>query len=266
MLKCNSKWRLFIAASILFHCVVDSARAQAPAKATAALDANLFTTYSLFNGQTVALTVCGSTQESEGCFGSASLGPFGRPGAILESNPYTRGDVVTRYIYIVDVAAGSASNGVELYVYKKTDTITSSTDTVSVTLAHTISLSSLIGGTSANCFMVANGTYLFLGTDQGPNVITVNKGTLAVNVAAGQFEPNITAITSDGYGFVTVTWGNSVFGVFDPAAEGVEGGGGADFTVNTVSAVSTASLLSTDAHGAVRPLVVHPKAPQGQPK
>ena len=98
------------------------------------IDSTLFTTYTAGSTQ-VNLVVCGSLPQTEGCYGSASLGPFGRVGAMIEGSPVqsVKKGTVTRYIYVVDVAAGSGANEVFLYVYKKVDTITQSDDTVSVT-------------------------------------------------------------------------------------------------------------------------------------
>jgi hypothetical protein len=65
--------------------------------APAALDATLFTTYTISSGdQNVNLVVCGSTAESEGCYGSGSMGPFGKAGALIEGTPMTNGSTVTR--------------------------------------------------------------------------------------------------------------------------------------------------------------------------
>ena len=92
----------------------------------------------------VNLVVCGSLPQTEGCYGSASLGPFGRVGA-TDRGQYpvqsVKKGTVTRYTgYTVDVAAGSGANEVALYIYKKVDTINQSDDTVSVTLFKTVTL------------------------------------------------------------------------------------------------------------------------------
>jgi hypothetical protein len=256
--------RLFcsVLTTILAFAAALSAHAQAPA----ALDATLYTTYSLYNSdQTVDLIVCGSTQESEGCYGSASLGPFGKVGALLEGGASTKGDVVTRMIYIVDIGAGSGGDSVELYVYKKTDTITSSSDTVGVTLAHSISLP-LVGGSSATCSMAANPTALYIGTNQSPQGVSVKKSNLTVKQLPGYSPPiNVTAITADAYGYVTVTQGSSgdtAFAVYAPTGGQVEDGGGADFMLDTMNAVSTASVPESSYHDVK--LEVHPKAAPAQ--
>jgi hypothetical protein len=210
-------------------------------------DSTLFTTYDLSPGyQSVGWLVCGSTQQTSGCYAGGSLGPFVGVGALMEGNPVVNGNTVTRAIYVVD--SGSA-NSVKLYVYKKTDTVTPQTDTVTVTLNRTADLSPLlVGGSNVSCSMAANNGFLFIGTDQSPQAVEVNKRTLSV-AAVGGFSPplNITAITADKYGYVTVTQGNFFSGgngfyVFGPDGFAKEDGGGAEFMLNTVSAVSTSTL------------------------
>src|SRR5271163_5333326 len=109
----------------------------------AAIDSTLYTYYNIGTDLTgISLTVCGSLPDSDGCYGSGSMGPFGRVGSMIEGNPAqnVKKGTVTRYIYVVDVASGSGGDGVALYVYKKVDTISGSDDSVAVTLYKTISL------------------------------------------------------------------------------------------------------------------------------
>ena len=209
------------------------------------IDGTLFTTYSRdTNDTTLGLTVCGSTQNTEGCYGSASLGPFGKIGAILESNPQTdlSTNTVTRSIYVVDSASGTSQNGVTLFVYTKTDAITPDFDTVTVTLSKTVALP-LTGGLSARTSMAANTQFLFVGTSLTAQGVELNKRTLTP-VLVGGFSPpiNVSAITADQYGYVTITFGSfnggeSGFYLFGPDGSGQEDGGGADFTVGTTQAV-----------------------------
>jgi hypothetical protein len=249
---------------ILFALSTVSAQAQTASARPAAIDSTLYTTYSLFSGdQNLSLTVCGSLPGSEGCYGSALLGPFGKIGALLEGNPSTSGSVVTRAIYVVDIAAGTTGTDVNLNIYKKTDTINSSFDTVSVTLFKTISLP-LTGGSNAVCSMAANAGFLFIGTDQSPQGVEVKKSTGTVTLLGGFSPPiNVTAITADQYGYVTVTQGGfgtfpNGFSVFGSNGFEQEDGGGADFMLGTTNAVSTASLPTADHFHSER-LVVRPK-------
>jgi len=258
---CQDRNRYVLAAMLLL-CVAAAAplHAQNPAAAPAAPaapDATLYTGYTLFSGggqTTVDWVVCGSTAESEGCYASGSLGPFVAVGAMLEGVASTKGNVVTRAIYVVD--SGSASS-VKLYVYKKTDTVTAEYDTVVVTLARTIPLPSLTGGSTALVSMAANPTFLYIGTDQSSAAVEVRKSNLSIT-QVGDFSVGVTSITSDQYGYITITQGDG-FTVLGPTGEGVEDGGGAQFLLGTTQAVSVASLLGSDAQPGHR-VFVQPKA------
>jgi hypothetical protein len=201
-------------------------------------DANLYTNY--FGTPTsVNWIVCGSTQQTEGCYGSGNLGPFVSVGAMLESNPSVKGDVVTRAIYVVDAGASP----VTLYVYKKTDTVTSSSDTTIVTLGKTVPLTALVGGT-VTTYMAANARYLYIGTSSSPQAVQVQKSNLKV-LEGGIVSGNVSSITSDAYGFVTVTQGTD-FVVYAPDGSYVEDGGGTQFMLGTTQAVPASSLLIGD--------------------
>ena len=204
------------------------------------IDSTLFTTYTTAPSR-VDFVVCGSLPGSSGCYGSGSLGPFGRVGAMIEGNPAqnARKGTVTRYIYVVDVAAGSGANQVALYVYKKVDTITQSSDTVSVALFNTLNLP-LTGGAATVAYMAANPAFLYIGTNQDELAVQVTKKSLALT-QIGEFSGiNIGAITADAYGYITLTWGSSGgssgFLVVAPDGSFEEDGGGASFMLNTVQA------------------------------
>jgi hypothetical protein len=153
-------------------------------------------------------------------------------------------NTVTRYIYALDIATGTNSNGVDLYVYKKTDTITATFDTVSVTLFKTLTLP-LVGGSSASASMAANPKFLFIGTNRSDFSVRIQKSNFAI-VRSGSFLPPIpvTAITADPYGYVTVAFGD--FSGFDvnngTVVYGSDGsvqqsGSGASFMLSTDQAV-----------------------------
>jgi hypothetical protein len=216
-----------------------------PASASGPPDATLYTTYQM-NGTTVDLSVCGSLQDSSGCYGGGTLGPFVRLGALIEGNPSVdlATNTVTRCIYALDIAAGSNSDGVDLYVYKKTDTITATYDTVVVTLIETVSLP-LTGGSAASASMAANAKFLFIGTNRSTQAVSVQKSNFAIVELGGFFPPiPVTAITADQYGYVTVTFGKfsgfdveNGFNVYGPDGTVQESGGGASFMLSTVEAV-----------------------------
>lgn len=201
-------------------------------------DATLFTTYNINStGTSVSFVVCGSLPGSSGCYGSGTLGPFGKVGAMIEGFESVNLTEVIRSIYVLDIAAGTSANAVTLYIYRKTDTITSSFDTVSVSLVKTVSLP-IMGGTSAHASMAATSSSVFIGTDQSPNAVILKKGAFTFTGIGGFSPPiNVAAITSDKYGYVTVTFGanggNSGFIVFGPDGTTRSDGGGASFMLST---------------------------------
>lgn len=209
-------------------------------------DSTLFTTYSMDAASTnITWMVCGSTVGTEGCYASGSLGPFGKVGAMLEGNPAVNlmTSTVTRAIYVLDIAAGTASNEVKLYVYKKTDSVSATFDTVTVSLVKTILLP-LTGGTSVHPTMAANAKFVYAGTAESSVAVRVQKNNFNISQIGGT---NITAITADKYGYVTVTLGNfggfpTAFEVFDPNGNGLESGGGAWIMPNTVKAFLPSSM------------------------
>jgi hypothetical protein len=238
-----------LAAIFLFAAAALSA--QAPA---APPDSGLYTSYYFFGGyQNVSWVVCGATQETEGCYDSGSIGPFGNAGAVIEGNPSVNAttSTVTRALYVVDTAAGSGT-GVALSVYKKTDVVTSTFDTTTITLVKTVNLP-LTGGSGAVAYMAANSGYLFIGTNLSASAVRVQKSNLATESIGGFSPPiNVTSITSDKYGYVTVTFGDSIEGSgnngfyqFGPNGSSVGDGGGAWFMLSTDQALTTATLPTT---------------------
>jgi hypothetical protein len=206
----------------------------------AAIDSTLYTTYTIATGLTdISLTVCGSLPGSVGCYGSGSLGPFGRVGSMIEGNPAqnVKNGTVTRYIYVVDVASGSGEDGVELYVYKKVDTITGSDDSVTVTLYKTIGLTELTGGNTATAFLAANTKFLFVGTNQNENAVSVMKSDLAVSTVSPISSNALSSITANSYGDISLVYGTgegATFEIITPSGKGEEGGAPASFLQNTI--------------------------------
>lgn len=223
-----------LAAGLLLACTASLPLCAYSATLSTAPDANLFTNYSRSSGTgnvMVYWTVCGSTQQSGGCYDSGSIGPFVDVGAMLESDPVVSGNVVTRNIYVLDPADPT---GVKLYVYKKTDTVTPSFDTATVVLTNKLSLPQLVGGASVRSFMAANSSNLYIGTSQSTQAVVVNKSSLASS-AFGGFSPpeNLTAITANSYGDVTLTWTG---GFYTIAPYGIDGGG-SEFMLDTVQGI-----------------------------
>lgn len=236
--------------------------------ATAPPDANLFATYTMGTGyKSINWIVCGSTEESGGCYDSGQIGPFGQAGAMIEGDPVVKGTTVTRDIYVVDVAAGIDAKDVKLFVYRKTDSVSPSFDTVTVVLLKSIVLP-LVGGAKSTAFIAANKQYLYVGTNQSQAALQVLKSNLSTTQIGGFSPPiNLSAITTDGYGNVTITFGDfttgeSGFYVYAANGGGLEDGGGASFMLSTVTGLSTATLPTTDASVPAARLEVHPKRAQ----
>lgn len=211
-------------------------------------DSTLFTTYRVATDlKSASWLVCGSKGQSEGCYDSGSIGPFGQIGAMLESAPVTSGNTVSRKVYVLDIARGNNSEDVSLFVYIKKDVLTESDDTVSVKLDKIVALP-LVGGKTVTGMMAANSLYLYIGTNQSYQAVSVDKNLWTVT-GVGGFEPAIpvAAITANSYGFVTVTFGApggefSGFYTFGPTGALQEDGGGAEFTLDDFNSVTPAAL------------------------
>src|SRR5437667_2157263 len=229
------------------------------------IDATLYTRYHTDPNQTIIdWNVCGSLPGSSGCYGSGSLGPFARIGGVMEGEPKTDliANTVTRPIYLVDIASGPNQNEVVLYVYTKVDTITTDSDTVTVTLSQTISLP-LVGGVSSGSnytSMAANKQFLFFGTRLNPEAVEINKRTFSVTQFGGFSPPiNIFGITANDYGYVTLSFGpfnssNAAFIVVGPDGSDVEDVDGSQFMLNTDQAIKVTARsagISRPAHAGI---------------
>lgn len=205
---------------------------------TAPIDATLFTSYFFDSTHTIPTWItCGSTQNTNGCYGAGTLGPFGKVGAMLEGNPRTNvgTNTVTREIYVLDIAAGANQDQVVLNVYTKTDVITPDFDTVTVTLSQAITLP-LTGGPSAKGSMAANKNFLLVGTSRSAVALELDKRTFAIT-QFGPYSNNLSSITADQYGYITADFDESEFFQIGPDGTNQQGGGGAWFMLNTVQGV-----------------------------
>lgn len=209
----------------------------------AAPDAALYTTYSFSNNYTTLnWAVCGYTTGSYSCDGYGSMGPFGHVGAAVEGNPVVNGKTVTRDIYVVDDAAGSGS-GVTLYVYTKTDEVTSTGDLVSVNLAQTVALP-LTGGSNTKTYMAGDNGLLYIGNNQTNGYVQMDESNLTYGLGGGFSPPTgESSITANKYGYVTVTSGSdtasSGFYTMDPTGHLAQDGGGGEFMLDTSNGIST---------------------------
>jgi hypothetical protein len=98
--------------------------------------------------------------------------------------------------------------------------------------------------------MAANGQFLFIGTNRSAQAVEVRKSNFAVTqLSEGAVGVNVSSITADKYGNVTVTQGNGAgtlpvfaFAVFGPNGELEEDGGGASYMLSTTTGLSTSKL------------------------
>lgn len=213
------------------------------ADAAPAPDSTLFTQYTLGNPYTfMSWIVCGSTEMSEGCYGSGGLGPFDHVGAAIEGNETVNGNTVTRDIYVVDDATGSG-NGVTLYVYQKTDMVSSSYDSATTSLTNTVALP-LTGGSGVKTYLAGDNGFLYIGTNQDPYAVQVQESNLNYKeIASSPSGANVSSITADKYGYVTVTStdnsGSGSFNVYGTAGNLIQNGEGGNFMAGTMRGIST---------------------------
>jgi hypothetical protein len=172
------------------------------AGAKTALDSQLFANFNIGNN-VVQFLVCGELPQTEGCFTEATLSPpFERACAVLQGVPKTKGNVMTRAIYVLDKRT-SPGNPVQLYVYTRKDTLTDTDDIIKVTLQDVLALA-ITGGSSSHCSMAADKKFLFAATDANPNAIRVSKSDLSMLTFNGGNSGGVTSITADDRGFIAL--------------------------------------------------------------
>lgn len=210
---------------------------------SAAADANVETVYT---PRTTSINWGALGQNAGGSNGS--IGPFTRACAIVEGQPTTSGNVTTRNVYVLDAGDGTTSN-VVLNVFSKTDTLTttsnSTSDSVAFTLSQQVTLS-LASQASAVCYMAANDTSVFAGTSANNFASIINKSSLAETTVASTvtlFNDPVTQITATSEGKVLVTFGtgpNSGWALYDDQTNYLATGQFYNFTVfaNTVNATT----------------------------
>lgn len=202
----------------------------------ATLDAGLSTLYSgPDDGSAVDMMVCGQLQQGGGCFAFPQLTGFQSACALVEGTPSQHGDIVKRDIYILDRRT-TPGDPLQLFVYQRTDTITPTNDTVSITLANQIALG-IRGAPKAKCWLAANDTFLYAASSRDRPAVSIAKDTLAVT-KIGKFSPaeHVKAITADDRGYVTLTFETASF-EFDPTGKEFGFGGGHEVIANTRNSI-----------------------------
>jgi hypothetical protein len=203
--------------------------APALASGSKVVNTTIYTTYT-FNttNSEINWITCGSTQQSEGCFGSGQITGFGKVCGVLDTVPESNGMVTRQKLYIFDSDVKHGSN-LYLDVYEKTDVTTVSSNTTTFTLKTKLALP-IQAGPKVKCFASANSGYIFVGTSTGTSAVRISKADLS-QTPVGGFSPPIpvTSIDVDAAGYVSVNFGNGTetgFVLFGPTGGGAEDGGG----------------------------------------
>jgi len=249
-------WRLFTVSAICG--LTFELSTTTLAAAAMPIDENVYTTYQISADHTSILwSTCGSTQDSEGCFGGGTISPFTKACALMESEPAYGSNLAARQLYVLDIGQTKGAK-VTLWVYRKTDTVTSNYDTTVIELEQSIDLP-LTAGKDVSCFMAANPAAIFAGTSVSTNAVEVwrsgtkfttnvaknSKSAWAVDViGAASSVPHVSSITANNRGYVSVSFGGnsfpySDFYLYGPAGSWLEEGGSFSNVVipNTLNAV-----------------------------
>lgn len=243
--------RRFCANFTVFACVVLIALSMTvPAHAQFHFpDETLYTVYSYSQQPATQInwSTCGSTPQTEGCYGSGNFGPFTNVCAIVQSAPAPfNPSTVLRYIYILDT--GSTAGGATLTAYKRTDEVTQTDDVIMITQLAVVPLPSIVGGSGVTCYLAQNPTDVYAATNESGQAAVINKTTFSVT-QTGIIEGNVSAITADTYGYVTIvqnagsTSGNSVYG---PNGSLESDGGGSYFMINPIDGVNPSNYPPFD--------------------
>jgi hypothetical protein len=97
--------------------------------------------------------------------------------------------------------------------------------------------------------MAQNPAYVYAGTNQSMDAVSINKSSFSV-ATVGEVFGNVAAITADSYGYVTIVQvqnGSAGFTIYGPNGQPQEDGGGSYFMINPIDAVYPANYPSFDA-------------------
>jgi len=247
-------------AALLLNSLALTAGAADPDQGDAAArrrDAGLYAAYQSGNSfRSLYFSVCGRTLGSEGCYGGASLYPngvqgavFGKIGAFMESGPVTQGSRVTRYIYVLDIAAGKNKDAVVLHVFRRLDLLVQGGDRVSAEFVKAIRLR-LKGGADSAPSMAASDVAIFVGTQKAVNVVRISKKDLSVSGSDKLAAGSVLSITSDPRGYVSINYireGSVEFAIRGPDDTGGGGGGGVAYMADNRNATLVRTLARTPA-------------------
>jgi hypothetical protein len=203
-------------------------------------DSTLYTLYNTNQPPSeIGWETCGMLGQQDNCYGSGNLGPFANACGIQQSPGVALNtSTVIRYIYVFD--AGSSPSAATLYIYKRTDFITLSGDLIHVNLAATVPLPTLVAGSGASCLMVQNPADIFVATQQGSQLVAVDKTTYVADSSSQG--ANLVSLTADNNGFVVALSGSlpqEAYSVFGPDGQQLSGGAGTPvFLLNPINAIN----------------------------
>jgi hypothetical protein len=211
------------------------------------IDANLYTTYEFNGPNSLNLATCGSTGNVQGCFGSVSLTGLSNPCAVLQGPSTTKGNTVTREVYVLQTGTDAKPN-VTMKVFRLTlaikpaTVILPSTVIPSAALLRNVPIPFLIGGSTLTCYMAANAGFVFFGTSNATLAVKFSKENFVAHTFRESVPPRkLVGITANEAGYVTISFdtnGQTSFAVFNPAGTEIGfGGGGPYFMPNQTNAV-----------------------------
>jgi hypothetical protein len=183
-------------------------------------DSGLYTYYQINWGQWVDFSVCGTFRDTYGCYGGQQMSnTMEQPCAILEGPVSYKDNTVQRDFYVLDKRTAEGAEA-QLYVFRRTDTITGDTYSVSAHYVITVALG-VPGGASANCSLAGNKGFAYAATNHSQQAAQIDRKSFSVTAVGGGFTPAqyIEAITADDRGYIAIRSANTTFGgthFFDP--------------------------------------------------
>lgn len=171
-----------------------------------------YTIYQQF-GENISWLTCGYDEQSSGCYGSGSIGPFSRACSVAGSS--------TRAI----VADSNASSGrTTLYFYKQEESSTPSS-----TLQKVLELPDLPVSTSAICHLSVLGNFAYFGTSESSTYYKIDLRSFAIT-SGSSCGGNTSAITA-GNDFVVVSQSGCFVGFNRQGSSMISGGAFTDYFV-----------------------------------
>jgi hypothetical protein len=147
----------------------------------------------------------------------------------MEGDSQQNGNVVSRYIYVLDKRRSSEVDAL-VNVYLRSDTITDTSDTIELTLVQQID-TLILGAPKAKCFMAGSDSIIFVGTDA--SAVAAKISLLSSGVSEIRGSTNVQSITADERGYVNVSYLDDSHIDYDPEGNPVADGGETFFRANT---------------------------------